>query len=73
MKALDAALQYLAKASTALERHAAPTPRDVEEATAAAQTALRILKASSTLLDEGLFQVTDEPHSGTPLDFGGER
>ena len=63
MNALDAALQLLAKASTALERQANPSFEDVEEAMAAAKDALKVLKSAAVLLDEGIFAVATDPEA----------
>lgn len=69
MNATDAALELIHKAATALERHAQVTPEDIEEALDKAKNATKILKASSDLIQEGIFEVAKEPMPGTPLPF----
>lgn len=70
--ALDSALVDLAAASTALERTARPTIKDVEEAKERAKRAHTILDASHKLMSMGIYAVADAPVSpGVPLPFDG--
>lgn len=69
---LDSALVDLAAASTALERTARPTIKDVEEAKERAKRAHTILDASHKLMSMGIYAVADAPVSpGVPLPFDG--
>ncbi len=69
MNALDAALQLFHKGATALERHTHPTPKDAEEALEHAKSAAKFLKSATDLMEEGIFEVADEPEASTPLPF----
>ena len=70
--ALDSALVDLAKASTALERTARPTIKDVEEAKDASKRAHSILYAAHKLMSVGIYTVAEAPTSpGVPLPFDG--
>lgn len=59
---LDAVLVELAAASTALERTARPTLKDVKEARASAKKATDLLGAAETFLAYGIYTVTNEPN-----------
>lgn len=59
--ALAAVLVELAAASTALERTAKPSPKDVKEAKASTKKAADLLGASETFLSYGIYTVAEEP------------
>lgn len=67
MNALDTALHHLAAASSALERTAKPSLKDVKESRDAAKRSHKILDAAVALLEEGVYQVAEVPPADTPL------
>lgn len=73
MKAIDAALEHLTMAATALERHSKPSLKDVQEAESHAKSAHKKLKAAREFIEEGIYEVADEPPQGTPLPLEGSR
>lgn len=67
--ALDTALIDLAAASTALERSAHPTIKDVEESRDKSKRAFKILDAAHMLMSVGIYSVTDAPPDPGPALF----
>lgn len=67
--ALDAVLVELAAASTALERTAKPSLKDVKEAKTSAKKAVDLLGAAETFMGYGIYTVTAEPMEPGPALF----